>query len=382
MPSLLRKLKSFARFRERARAAKAANGNPAPQPSDADDAADDAGEADDAASPAPVTAPAVIPDQRLRPQPPGVAVTSAADNTYSASADKIIVVDVDDVTADNAVVGTAKRPQRGSSHAIPPSPPAPPSSMLEALPAELRLQVLSYISDLCDLKALVFASPVFSQQYRLDRQHFLGRVLLRSLGSLTAEAYAVQGSSTIYSRSPRPLPAETVEQFIHSYVSRRFAPPELILQDCTLTDLAEMAAFYLSVAQPLLPQCAALFLQQLNPSLEVGSLSATEKTRLLRALYRFQLYCNIFGQGPEPALRFRAMEWLADPYILDLFFGSFHPWEVEEIDCIYVLIRNKYDAVFKAVERDLVMKPKITKYDRPTTPPGFWDSNEEGRASN
>lgn len=196
MPSLrlLRKFNAFARLRERAKAVKATDGYPARQ-------------ADVGVNPAYKTAPAVVPNQRLHPQPPGAAVTIATGNTCPAPADKTIVVNAEDVAADGAVVGTSQRPRRGSSHAMPPAPPAAPASMLEALPAELRLQVLSHISDLCDLRALVFASPVFSQQYRLDRQHFLGRVLLRSLGSLTAEAYAVQGSSTIYSRSPGPLPS-------------------------------------------------------------------------------------------------------------------------------------------------------------------------------
>lgn len=368
MPSLFRKLKPFARLRERAKAAKARDGEPAPQPDDADNA-DDADDAYDAASSAHMTAPVVSPDQRPRPQPPGAAVTSAIDNTCPAPADKTIVVDVDDVTADDVVVNTRQRPQRGSSHALPPSPPAPPASMLEALPAELRLQVLSQMADLCALRALVFASPVFSQQYHLDRQNLLGQVLLRSLGGLAVEAHAVQRSIALYHRSPRPLLAGTRRQFIHSYVSRRFAPPELVLQDCTLTDLAEMAAFHQSVARPLSLKCAALFLEHLDPSLEVGSLSGTEQTRLLRALYRFQLYCNIFGQGPEPG-RFRLLDELPFADTLALFFGSFYPWEVEEVDCIYMLIRNKYDAVFDAVECDLVS---------PSTPSGLWDLIEYGR---
>ena len=370
MPSRLSNFKPFARLRERAKAAKAADRERAPAADDAHDAHD---AADDAAGMTQRTAPSVSLDQPLPRQQPRVAVPTG--DACPGPADNTIVkvgVDVDGI-ADDVIVDTGQRAQSGSSHAT------LPASMLETLPAELRLQVLSYISDLRDLRALVLASPVFGQQYRLDRKHVLGQVLLRTLGSLMVEAHAVRSSVTLYDRSPRPLPGDTMRQFLHSYVSRRSAPPELVLEDCTLADLVEMAAFYQSVVRPLSLKCASLFLQCLDPSLDVGSLSGVEQTRLLRALYRFQLYCNLFGQGPEPG-RFRPLAGLALAEILALFFGPFHPWEVEEIDCIYTLVRNKYDAVFDAVECYLV-SPRLDKSDRPRTPPGFWDSNPNGKST-
>jgi hypothetical protein len=339
MPSRLSKFKLFARFRERANAA---NTNRAHH-------------SDDNAGPAPGAAPAVSPDQRPRPPQPDVAVTT---NTCTATAGNTIV----DVDIDVAIA----------------TQPTPTASVLETLPSELRLQVLSHISDLDDLKALILASPVFYQQYRPDRKHVLSQVLVSTLGNLLAEAYAVQRSATLYS-PPRPLPLDTLLQFIGNSTSMRFAPAELVLQECTLADLVDMAAFHQSVARPLSRKCAAIFLQHLDPSLEVGSLSGTEQTRLLRALYRFQLYCNLFGQGPNPG-GYRAVPQLEPSERLVLLFGAFKPWEVEEVDCIYTLIRNKYDAVLDAIRDDLARdNPGYNNVDRPTTPPGSSDSSDECR---
>ena len=227
----------------------------------------------------------------------------------------------------------------------------------------------------------MFASPVFYQQYALDRQPILGQVLVRTLGNLMPEAYTVQNPPTFGPWVPQPDAnmGDKAEQFIHGYVSRRLAPPEMVLRDCTLADLEDMAAFYQAVVRPLLRQCANLLLHNLDPSLEAnsGSLSVTERTRLLRALYRFELFCNLFGQGPK-AGRVRPVPGLSHAHILALLFGPLRSWEVEEVDCVYMLIRNKYDQVFDMIGRDLESPWIPKREDRPPTPPGYWDSHETG----
>ncbi len=382
MPSILRKFKPFGSLRERARSAKSqgARGDPEADTQDTDDSRL-------AGSTAHVTAPAVSPDQQQHPQQP-VAAAPTNDKACPAPATTATVVSSDtaanaQIIPDTEVADMVRGAANSSSCITPPSlpaPPAPPTAacMLETLPAELRIQVFSHISDLGDLRALVLASPVFSQQYCLDRKQILGQVLVRTLGNLMAEAHAIQNAPMLYSRGSRPPRADTVRQFIHNYVSRRLAPPELVLQDCTLADLDEMAAFYQTVARPLVLECAALFLQNLDPSLHVGNLSATEQTRIIRALYGFELFCNLFGQGSEPG-RVRMRPILSFGEVPALIFGSLHPWEVEEINCIYVLIRNKYNAVFDTVGRDLVSPWIPSRDDQPRTPVGLWDSNEGSR---
>lgn len=369
MPSLLSKFKPLARLRERARPSKTAKGKVEAQPHAASSSTADA------------AVPAVTPDQQLHPHQAVVDIDSKA---CPAPAHNTVLgtdADVDPPTRHGAVVTKPQQVQPSTLRATPPTSPTPPAPplpcMLEALPAELRLQVFSHISDLRDLRALVLASPVFCQQYSLDRQPILGQVLVSSLGNLMPEAYAVQKAPTFDLWVPQSDAEGMAEQFIHQYFSRRLAPPEMILQDCTLADLEDMAAFHQTIVRPLLSQCATLSLRNLDPSLEVGSLSVTEQTRLLRALYRFELFCNLFGQGPE-AGRVRPVPGLSVVAILTLLFGPLRPWEVEEVDCIYMLIRNKYDQVFDTIGRDLE-NPWIPKReDRPRTPPGFWDSNETG----
>lgn len=235
------------------------------------------------------------------------------------------------------------------------------------------LESIEYIED---LKALVFASPVYHEQYLHRRRGLLRRVLQTTLdnGNVLADAHAAHASSLLHKNGPGSYtdPA-TFRLFMAQYVAHRSVAPEQLWNQTTATeeDLTEMAAFYLGVARPLLKPCAAIFLTHLNSSIPVGRLSRAERTRLLRALYRFQTYCYLFGMGPSGETK---------PFDVPIedrlvgFFGQFPPWEIEEICCIYVLIRNKYEALFDAVKADVAKDhPRFQGSDKPWAPPGSFD---------
>ncbi|KAK3903564.1 hypothetical protein C8A05DRAFT_32704 [Staphylotrichum tortipilum] len=92
-----------------------------------------------------------------------------------------------------------------------------------------------------------------------------------------------------------------------------------------------MVRYYRCIVRPLILECATRFLNNHKASPELGSVSATERTRLVRALYRFQLYCNLFG--PDPAGD-RLRVDVGSVEVQFQFFGMFKSWEVEEIDCL------------------------------------------------
>jgi hypothetical protein len=225
---------------------------------------------------------------------------------------------------------------------------------LETLPAELRLNILLSISDLADLKAVVHASPVLHQQYLLDRKRILGHVLKKTLGSVFADAQALQAAASLGDFG-KDVPVESIreilQQHIDEYVARRSDPD--IVTECGVDDLAAMASFYLSVIQPLLVGFPALFLQGLDASMEVGHLSKTERIRFLRALYRFQLFYDLFKCETTRVQR--------DPLIpcadkLGMFFTIFEPYEVEEVYCLFSAMADKYlqlvDVVTPDVQKD------------------------------
>jgi hypothetical protein len=118
-------------------------------------------------------------------------------------------------------------------------------------------------------------------------------------------------------------------------------------------ELVGIAAFYSFTIQRLLALVPDRLLRNLDRSLTVddlGRLSLVERTRLIRALYRFQLWCNLYGTREGAACR----DFTVDHYdMLVYFFEVFRPWEIEEISCIHALFVDRYDLVFADIRWDL-----------------------------
>lgn len=85
--------------------------------------------------------------------------------------------------------------------------------------------------------------------------------------------------------------------------------------------------------------------------------SQSEATRLIRGIYRVQIWCNLFGFGPGPSLRGLDKTERADAdrhEVACIFFETFEPWEVEEILCIYEPIRSAFVHLFEDMRTELL----------------------------
>ncbi|KAJ9202201.1 hypothetical protein DTO164E3_3130 [Paecilomyces variotii] len=248
---------------------------------------------------------------------------------------------------------------------------------LENLPPEVRRHLLSML-ELDGLRALVSTSPIYYHQYLLDRRHLLCRCLEVTLRSVTVDACAVYQSSSIEFSDART--SESVSQFLKSYQDRRSGSQySIISAKLTVDDVVRIVAFHSSIIKPLARHYTAWALD--NLSKEVGdpqnheSLSITEETRLMRALYRFQLCCNLFGVGRyrsylQPRLGFDSVDTLR------IFICIFEPWEVEEIACIYSFAKEKYNQIFDDICWDINEKNPKFAAQRPPTPEGAFDLDD------
>ncbi|KAL5362093.1 hypothetical protein BJX96DRAFT_176839 [Aspergillus floccosus] len=254
------------------------------------------------------------------------------------------------------------------------------SAPLEKLPAEVRRHIL-FTLDFEGLRALTRASPVYHQQFILDRKPLLRQCLENTLRSVAVEAYLVQQSSSASFSKGRTK--DGVTQFLQSCQARR-SSPHSVLQEVTSDEASEMIAFHTFIVEPLVAEYTRWSLDNLNKftgsQQKHQSLSTAEKTRILRGFYRYQLCSNLFGLGAyprEPARPFR----VDSVDILDLFAGLFEPWEVEEIFCVCLFVQNKYEQVFDAISWDV--NENNPKFDgqRPPTPDGAFDLSDEPRCS-
>ncbi|KAK4099096.1 hypothetical protein N658DRAFT_498689 [Parathielavia hyrcaniae] len=246
---------------------------------------------------------------------------------------------------------------------------------LENLPAELRLKILDAL-DYEDLRALVHASSIFHQQYRLDRRGLLRGCLQRTLGAAAVDACAVYRSNLDSFSDSESCTRETVVVFLKAYQDRR-SRETYSIHDKALTEgeTVTMTAFHFTVIEPLVKRFTSWALSHLAS--EIGAsprqnepLGETEKARVVRAMYRFQLCCNIFHDRRRKHTR----ENIKGIDVVSLFFCLFEPWEVEELVCVHTFSKDEFDRIFSDLHWDLHPEhPRFSDQRRPPTPDGAFD---------
>ncbi|KAF6804407.1 hypothetical protein CSOJ01_10198 [Colletotrichum sojae] len=128
-----------------------------------------------------------------------------------------------------------------------------------------------------------------------------------------------------------------------------------------------LSACHLSVARPMLRMYSKWELENLEKlaasvagsglttrvpkagSKHGADLSRSEEVRILRALYRYDTFCHLFGTNTSEL-------WLSLFYeyeVNEMFLGLFEPWEVEAIVCIDAFLWQRYDQIFDEIQDDL-----------------------------
>lgn len=237
----------------------------------------------------------------------------------------------------------------------------PASPSLESLPAELRLRVLSALPDLKSLGSLIHASPVYFAQYRLDRKSLLSRCLEADLGREVLIDAIAAFNSTSSRIGPSAAPNSNVTDFIDLYGWwRHTRSPVAMLGSMSLADVRWITWNHTSTVRPLAVRfsswtwtnlkssVADLELEESSeeshtptPGVWLDDVSRTESRRILRALYRFQIFCNLFSGKQCQSFTWEEM------YLI--FFWQFDAWEVEEINCVYQWIEQRYNQVVAEV---------------------------------
>ncbi|RMZ38332.1 hypothetical protein AFCA_000036 [Aspergillus flavus] len=141
-------------------------------------------------------------------------------------------------------------------------------------------------------------------------------------------------------------------------------------------ELVDVAAFYFSIVKPLAQYYTSWTLG--NLAIETDKprsdepLSKMEETRLIRALYRFQLCCNLFGVGLHKSSQIQRLSF-DSVEIGTIFLDLFESWEVEEISCIYTFAKERYNQIFNDIRWNVHEENPKFEGQRPSTPEGAFD---------
>lgn len=236
-----------------------------------------------------------------------------------------------------------------------------PSAQLEMLPPEIRIQIL-FLLGIDELKALVWASSVFHNQYLLYRRPLLCTCLERTLTGVTRHAQAGYEYKYRYSNNNISRQDRIMRSLEHSESGRFSRDFSFLAGKFTVDQVAEIVCFHTSIVQPLAQEYtkwAFANLAGLAPGRPQnnGPLTETETMRLMRG---FQLYCIIFGVnqfkiGGPMGLNNLGISWLrtlGNPihFLLERFIRIYMPWEIEEIACVNAFAKDKFDQIFNEAD--------------------------------
>lgn len=234
------------------------------------------------------------------------------------------------------------------------------ASSLEGLPADIRRYLLS-VMDLYCLKALIRASPVFHQQYLLDRKLLLANSISNTLGGVCIDAHAALQSESeackTMNHSNEILQSWRIN--VQQRASRHFQLADAVTED----EAVSMASFYFRTIVSTGKHFARSALGELlrgENNCKEHALSTTEWQRLVRAIYRFQLLCHVVYPPSSRA---------TIPDNAGYVFHTIEPWEVEELYSFYQFAENLYDKIFDKLRDDLhPNNPRFADQERPPTP--------------
>jgi hypothetical protein len=216
------------------------------------------------------------------------------------------------------------------------------------------------------LRSLIYASPTFHNDYLKARQGLLGSVVVNEIG----HDIIVDALATLRSKNCHVLPdmgAEKASVFLDQYRHARGAASSSSL--CSgmkhwttyiplCRDLDEVVS--LLHQHKLLERIAVDYRQRITmPIGEGAQLSRTERTRIFRAMYRFQTYCNLYGgRSSHRQLLYKTTprEIRRRLRTVELFAPSFTPWEVEEMGSIWKYVTGHCCRIIAELDTDIKLR--------------------------
>ncbi|KAL9100316.1 MAG: hypothetical protein Q9163_004295 [Psora crenata] len=220
-------------------------------------------------------------------------------------------------------------------------------TQLTALSCELKYAIFTSLPNVSSVEALALTSSSFYHTFNGARSLILGQVLEIGLEpELQHAAVAVSGSSQLQS-----LDQNTVAAFLKEF----FKNPKMVCsrtwslgQARRLSDLDNHVQFFTDEFISSALSRHSIGCTHDNVSVG-GPPSIREIRRVKRALYYFEIYCNLFRQGggrrksPQDAENQQLM-----------FFNRFEPWENEQLACIRDFLINSISEPFNDVaEHDI-----------------------------
>ena len=233
--------------------------------------------------------------------------------------------------------------------------------LIYSLAAEVVAQILAFL-DSSSLSSALAAHTLFRVTFQVYEQRILKETLRHLIPpKLLALAFATHDAATI-DYSDWNLIKRLLEQLTEAQRGSgpRLSPRPLTRRTVTAIERVHLIVqhFTTNLAQQAVPRFNRIF-ETTRPE---AYISESEEPRILRAFYRFQLYCNIFGRktldtakqappeisdGPRQPWPGKSPEDVQRE--LELFFWPWPPWANEQLACVFEYLETNLSVYFNDV---------------------------------
>jgi hypothetical protein len=289
---------------------------------------------------------------------------------------------------------------------------------IELLPVELQLIILENVCSVEDLNSLILSSPTYRATFHAHKKTVLAHVLQATLGDAFIEACMVQhwqsnlnnyeederdsskrsmiegwlsgfnGHETTHgqdneSETNHAIPVEPWPQgpyrhiqlkFLHDYDQHAMVGAGDQVRNMkrllAVQDFEQIMSFYTDVMQPI----SSLFGDSITPEQDYydqhglfinskpqrRTITVTERQRIMRTLYRYQMCCRLYG--PHVAEEGGGAIDMGDEHrqmmVVD-FFERFDAMENEEFDVVYTGLAFVLHKAFERIKYNSAWKSKL-----------------------
>ncbi|KAL4804379.1 hypothetical protein BDV18DRAFT_30509 [Aspergillus unguis] len=210
---------------------------------------------------------------------------------------------------------------------------------LEGLPPEVLILILQAIPLRCCLKGMVHASPVIHEVYRDSRLRILRNLLNVYYNDLVIRTDAV---TAVRSRGLCIEDYRNVDDALILLEKRRqmaFSRTASTNELAALLRLHEKAEWFLRDFEKTVTCLPTMSAARWSERLPMR-LSVDEKRRFFRGFYRLEIWCNIFGRS-NFCINEQFPVTIEYSRMVSSFFLTMPPWEMEEVGCVWWILRNR-----------------------------------------
>ncbi|KAI1662177.1 hypothetical protein F4813DRAFT_384889 [Daldinia decipiens] len=232
-----------------------------------------------------------------------------------------------------------------------------PLNPLECLPSELRHCILASLSDVTSLISAASSCRILYATFKESESIIIWNVLINSLGSsvLPIATITYRCSPPFCSESPECQIGSLRDEMVKSlktYASEfmgNLEPSTPSPTEFSMRDAIALDAYHHQVVLKLTQNLIQAYSRTSSSYLDIGhslqalSPSSSEKERIARSLYQFEIFRRLFGCLRRWAHRAQDLNMV--------FFSKFAPWENAQLACIHDFLARQLIPVFNEIAR-------------------------------